>query len=55
MNKYAVVEESDKDKVANDKKLCPDCGRELESKDVVNVSKCPSCGTKPFEKKDDDV
>lgn len=54
MEKYAVREEEDLKKKAADEQeevKCPDCG--MTTEEHGNVSKCPKCGTEPFEKKDD--
>ena len=53
MDKYAVVEEpkSHNEKTAGPTNSCPYCGMRLE--ETSNVSKCPRCGTRPFEKRPD--
>lgn len=49
MEKYAVMLDQEKVKTADSHSpRCSQCGSSLEP--ISNVSKCPNCGTKPFEK-----
>lgn len=49
MEKYAVMLDQEKIKTAGSHSpRCSQCGSALEP--ISNVSKCPQCGTKPFEK-----
>tara|TARA_Y100000034_G_scaffold126258_1_gene177223 strand:- start:149 stop:301 length:153 start_codon:yes stop_codon:yes gene_type:complete len=48
MTKYAVVEEDESVKTAEEDARCPLCGSELDPE--ANVPFCPVHGTKPFEK-----
>ncbi len=52
MDKYAVHEDGDLKKEAEDqgKRKCPRCGSVVE--EHGDVLKCPKCGTEPFEKKE---
>lgn len=47
MDKFAVVTEEIKDKLAGKKEKCPDCGADLVTE--ANVPLCPEHGTRPFE------
>lgn len=50
MQKYGVDETdqgSEKQGEVADATTCPACGAQLETD--VNVKKCPTCGTRPFE------
>jgi methionyl-tRNA synthetase len=50
MDKYAVDEDGSGVKTADAQGgKCPVCGVELEPTDKVNVLKCPTHGTRPFE------
>jgi tRNA(Ile2) C34 agmatinyltransferase TiaS len=47
MEKLGVTTEDPPIKTASGKPLCPQCGGEAEQHGAV--TKCPKCGTKPFE------
>lgn len=51
MEKYGVQEDTSPDKKASPVGTCPICGAPLEK--TASVHKCPTHGTKPFEKKDE--
>ena len=50
--KYGVEElDPPADKTAGDKAVCPTCQAPLRPTTETGVLLCPSCGSKPFEKK----
>lgn len=50
MEKYGVDEDGSGTKTADAQRgHCPKCGAKLEPTDKVNVLKCPTHGTLPFE------
>ena len=49
MDKYGVEETEPKDKTANDKAVCPKCGKPLRPQADTGVRLCLSCGSAPFE------
>jgi ribosomal protein L37AE/L43A len=53
MDKYGVETDDSTEKVASDtgRRTCPRCGSPLMNEKKTNVSKCPKCGTEPFESK----
>jgi len=53
MDKYAYEKETQDPtvKTASEKGRCPKCGKETEGQPPV----CPSCGSEPFEKREDDA
>lgn len=54
MDKLGVVTDETLSKEASGepRRMCPSCGEELLPREGSNVSRCPKCGTKPFESAD---
>lgn len=51
MEKYGVEQDQSTGKTAAKAGTCPQCGQQLDADSAV--PKCPKCGTKPFEKREE--
>lgn len=53
MEKYGVEVDQEKEKTASKDDTCPKCGSKMPVSNQVNIPKCDTCGTEPFEKTKD--